>query len=62
MRSLVLGVAAVYVLRGLSARAPYFPNGSAQTLLDDVRFYENRCGLVLTPEEESDLAAFLSVL
>jgi hypothetical protein len=50
------------ILRGLSARAPYFHNGSAQTLLDAVRFYEKRFGLVLTPQEESDLVAFLSVL
>ena len=50
------------VLRGLSARAPFFHNGSAQTLLDAVHFYENRFGLVLTPQEESDLVAFLSVL
>jgi cytochrome c peroxidase len=50
------------VLRGLSARAPYFHNGSAQTLMDVVHFYEKRFGLVLTPQEESDLVAFLSVL
>jgi hypothetical protein len=50
------------ILRGLSARAPYFHNGSAQTLLDVVHFYETRFGLVLTPQEESDLVAFLSVL
>ncbi|HEY6903797.1 MAG TPA: hypothetical protein VI216_05785 [Candidatus Acidoferrales bacterium] len=50
------------ILRGLSARAPYFHNGSAQTLLDVVRFYEGRFGLVLTREEESDLVAFLSSL
>jgi cytochrome c peroxidase len=50
------------ILRGLSARAPYFHNGSAQTLLDAVHFYEGRFGLVLTPQEESDLVAFLSVL
>src|SRR6266436_3802340 len=50
------------ILRGLSARAPYFHNGSAQTLLDAVHFYENRFGLVLTPQEESDLVAFLGVL
>jgi cytochrome c peroxidase len=47
---------------GLSARAPFFNNGSAQTLLDAVHFYENRFGLVLTAQEESDLVAFLSVL
>src|SRR5438309_3849781 len=50
------------ILRGLSARAPYFHNGSAQTLLDAVRFYEGRFGLVLTTQEESDLVVFLSVL
>ena len=50
------------VLRGLAARAPYFHNGSAMTLLDVVRFYEDRFGLVLTRQEESDLVAFLSVL
>ena len=50
------------ILRGLAARAPFFHNGSARTLLDTVRFYENRFGLVLTPREESDLVAFLSSL
>ena len=50
------------ILRGLSARAPYFHNGSAQTLLEAVRFYEGRFGLVLTAQEESDLVAFLSSL
>jgi cytochrome c peroxidase len=50
------------ILRGLSARAPYFHNGSARTLLDVVRFYETRFGLALTPQQESDLVAFLSSL
>jgi hypothetical protein len=50
------------ILRGLSARAPYFHNGSAQTLLDVLRFYENRFGLTLTAQDESDLVAFLSAL
>ena len=50
------------ILRGLSARAPYFHNGSAQTLLDAVRFYEVRFGVSFTPQEESDLVAFLSAL
>ena len=50
------------ILRGLPARAPYFHNGSARTLLDAVRFYETRFGLALTPQEESDLVAFLSSL
>jgi cytochrome c peroxidase len=50
------------ILRGLSARAPYFHNGSAQTLLDVVNFYEKRFGLVLSPQDEFDLFNFLSVL
>ena len=50
------------VLRGLSARAPYFHNGSARTLLDVVRFYESRFNLVLSPQDELDLFNFLSVL
>lgn len=50
------------ILRGLAARAPYFHNGSARTLLDVVRFYKTRFGMVLTPQEESDLVAFLNAL
>ena len=50
------------ILRGLSARAPYFHNGSARTLLDVVHFYEKRFGLVLSPGDELDLFNFLSVL
>ncbi|HEY4381994.1 MAG TPA: hypothetical protein VGN01_16725 [Acidobacteriaceae bacterium] len=50
------------ILRGLSARAPYFHNGSARDLQDVVHFYEKRFGLVLTPQEESDLVTFLSSL
>lgn len=50
------------ILRGLASRAPYFHNGSAQSLLDAVHFYETRFGLVLTPQEESDLVAFLKTL
>ena len=50
------------ILRGLSSRAPYFHNGSAQTLLDIVHFYETRFGLVLSKQDELDLVNFLSVL
>lgn len=50
------------ILRGLAARAPYFHNGAARTLMDAVNFYEVRFGLVLTPQEESDLVAFLNAL
>ena len=50
------------ILRGLSARAPYFHNGSAQSLLDVVHFYEIRFGLVLSRQDEIDLVNFLGVL
>jgi cytochrome c peroxidase len=50
------------VLRGLSSRAPYFHNGSAQTLLDVVHYYEKRFGLALNRQDELDLFNFLSAL
>jgi cytochrome c peroxidase len=50
------------VLRALAARAPYFHNGSAATLDDVIAFYESRFLLALTPQERSDLLAFLRVL
>ena len=49
------------ILRGLAARAPYFHNGSAATLADAVRFYNERFSIGLTEGEVSDLAAFLRV-
>lgn len=50
------------VLRGLAARAPYFHNGSAATLMDAVTFYDARFGLHLTDRQKSDLVAFLRTL
>jgi hypothetical protein len=50
------------VLRGLPARAPYFHNGSAATLLDVVNFYDSRFLLHLTDGEKNDLVNFLGVL
>ena len=49
-------------LRGLAARAPYFHNGIADTLMDVVEFYEASLGFVFTPEEEADLVAFMNAL
>jgi hypothetical protein len=50
------------ILRGLSARAPYFHNGSADTLDDVVDFYNTRFGLRLSHDEHADLVAFLRTL
>ena len=50
------------ILRGLAARAPYFHNGSAATLLDVVNFYDERFAIGFTPQEKQDLVAFLRTL
>ena len=50
------------ILRGLAARAPYFHNGSAATLMDVVEFYNERFSLGLTVQEKADLVAFLKAL
>jgi cytochrome c553 len=50
------------ILRGLAARAPYFHNGFAATLLDVVNFYDTRFNMGLTEAEKADLVAFLQAL
>jgi len=50
------------ILRGLAARAPYFHNGFAATLLDVVNFYDSRFNMGLTAAEKADLVAFLQAL
>jgi len=50
------------ILRGLAARAPYFHNGAAADLAQVVNFYDKRFQMRLTPQQKSDLAAFLAAL
>jgi cytochrome c peroxidase len=50
------------ILRGLAARAPYFHNGLAATLLDVVNFYDTRFNLHLSDQQKNDLVAFLKTL
>jgi cytochrome c peroxidase len=50
------------ILRGLAARAPYFHNGSANTLEDVINFYDKRFNIGLTTREKNDLIAFLNTL
>jgi hypothetical protein len=57
-----IGKMKVPILRGLASRAPYFHNGSAQTLSDVLTFYEFRFNILFTPQERTDLIAFLSSL
>jgi cytochrome c peroxidase len=46
-------------LRGLAARAPYFHNRSAATLLDAVNFYDKRFNIGFTNQQKEDLVNFL---
>jgi cytochrome c peroxidase len=48
--------------RGLTARAPYFANGSAGDLMELVGFYDRRFTIGLTEKEKQDLVNFLSTL
>ncbi len=48
--------------RGLSARAPYFANGSAKDLTELVDFFDRRFKIGLTDKEKQDLVNFLSIL
>jgi cytochrome c peroxidase len=50
------------ILRGLAARAPYFHNGSATTLMDAVNFYDTRFDIGFTDQEKEDLVNFLKTL
>ncbi len=67
-RALITGACAdigklkVPTLRGLAARAPYFHDGRAASLLDVVNFYDTRFGIGLTAQQKADLVAFLGTL
>jgi hypothetical protein len=50
------------ILRGLAARAPYFHNGSARSLMDVVDFYDSRFNVGFSQQEKLDLVAFLNSL
>jgi hypothetical protein len=57
-----IGAIVIQQFRGLSARAPYFSNGSAATLRELVDFYDRRYNIQFTEPEKQDLVNFLSVL
>jgi cytochrome c peroxidase len=50
------------ILRGLAARAPYFHNGSAATLMAVVNFYDQRFSIGFTDQQKQDLVNFLNTL
>lgn len=49
-------------LRGIESRSPYFHDGSVNDIGELVRFYDRRFNIGLTPQEVSDLSAFLKAL
>ena len=57
-----VGAVVMQQLRGLSARAPYFSNGSAATLQDVVEFYNQRYSLAYSDRQKQDLVNFLRSL
>ena len=50
------------ILRGLAARAPYFHNGSAETLREVVDFYDQRFNIGFSRKDKTDLVNFLNTL
>lgn len=57
-----IGTIVIQQMRALSARAPYFSNGSAQTLRELVDFYDRRYNIGYSEQERQDLVTFLSTL
>jgi len=57
-----LGKFKVPQLRGLASRAPFFHNGQATSMLDVIKFYENRFSMHLTAQDEKDLVNFMNTL
>jgi cytochrome c peroxidase len=57
-----IGSSTVPQLRGLASHAPYFRDGSAQTLLAVVNFYNNRFNMGLSAQQKTDLVNFLNTL
>ena len=57
-----IGAIVMQQMRGLSARAPYFANGSAQNLREVVDFYDRRFNIQYSEQEKQDLVNFLSTL
>ena len=57
-----VGTIVMQQFRGLSARAPYFSNGTAATLRELVDFYDRRYNIGYSELEKQDLVAFLGAL
>ena len=61
-RCVDVGSIVMQQFRGLSARAPYFANGSAKNLRELVDYYDRRFDMKLSETDKQDLINFLGVL
>lgn len=61
-RCVDVGSIVMQQFRSLSARAPYFSNGSAKSLRELVDYYDRRFDMKLSETEKQDLINFLGVL
>ena len=57
-----IGKVTASTLRGIAARAPYFRDGSAATLLDVVNLYNRRFSIGLSAQDKLDVVNFLNSL
>jgi cytochrome c peroxidase len=57
-----IGSLVMQQMRGMSARAPFFSNGSAKTIREVVDYYDTRFEMKMTEQEKQDLTNFMSVL
>lgn len=57
-----IGKITMQSMRALSARPPYFSNGSARTIREIVDYYERRYRIGYTEQEKQDLTNLMSVL
>jgi len=57
-----IGKITVQSMRGLAARAPYFSNGTAQSLRAIIDYFDRRYQIGYTAQEKQDLVALLSAL
>jgi cytochrome c peroxidase len=57
-----IGAFTVPTIRSLAARAPYFHDGSAATVMDIVNFYDKRFNIGFTAQQKADLVNFMNAL
>jgi hypothetical protein len=57
-----VGTIVMQQFRGLSARAPYFSNGSASSIRELIDFYDRRYNIQFGEQEKTDLGNFLAAL